>query len=140
MLPPLAQILLAHAPPWLDDIRIDAVLAVPLSKERRLFRGFNQSEGLADAVGKAYGWPVLPHQTVFRRHRTPQSLLKSTERHKNVKNIFVIEKQCVNNRKILLIDDVATTGATLEELSRTLKLAGADAVFCWSLSRPPMKK
>ncbi|MCS4533931.1 ComF family protein [Neisseria montereyensis] len=140
MLLPLGRLMLAHPPPWLGDVNIDTVLAVPLSKERRLFRGFNQSEGLAEAIGRVYGWPVLSHHRVFRRHHVPQSLLKRKERRKNVKNAFVIEKQYVNKRKILLVDDVATTGATLEELARTLKAAGADAVFCWALSHPPMKK
>ena len=140
---PLQQLMLDHAPPWLDGAGIDAVLTMPLSRERRLFRGFNQAEGLAEAVGRHYGLPVLPRNIVFRRHHVPQSTLKREERRKNVKNAFVINienNQYVKNRKILLVDDVTTTGATFESLSVTLRKAGASAVFCWALASVRMKK
>ncbi|MFC3875242.1 ComF family protein [Neisseria musculi] len=140
MLRPLCSMMLSHPPPWLESAGVDCVLAVPLSKQRRLFRGFNQSDGLAGAVGKSYGLPVLPHTAVFRRHHAPQSTLKQNERRKNVKNAFVLNNQYVKNRKILLVDDVATTGATFEELARTLKRAGASAVFCWALAHTQLKK
>ncbi|WP_126305074.1 ComF family protein [Neisseria animaloris] len=140
MLNPLSALMLDHAPPWLAGAEIDSVLAVPLSKDRRLFRGFNQSDELAEIVGRVYGWEILPHHTIFRRHHRPQNTLKQNERRKNVRNVFTVKNHGVKNRKILLIDDVTTTGATIEELARTLKNAGAAAVFCWALAHPRMKK
>ncbi|MDO5069351.1 MAG: ComF family protein [Neisseria zoodegmatis] len=143
MLRPLSALMLDHAPPWLEEAEIDTVLAMPLSKERRLFRGFNQTDGLAEAVGRHYSLPVLSCHVVFRRPHAPQSTLKRDERKKNVKNAFVINNennQQVKNRKILLVDDVVTTGATFEALAATLRRAGASAVFCWALARPQMKK
>ncbi|MCQ9326423.1 ComF family protein [Neisseria dentiae] len=140
MLRPLCAVMLNHPPPWLESESADCVLAMPLSKRRRLFRGFNQSDGLAEAVGKRYGLPVLPHTAVFRRHHAPQSTLKQHERRKNVRNAFVLNNQRVKNRKILLVDDVTTTGATFEELARMLKQAGASAVFCWALAHTQLKK
>ncbi|OSI09215.1 ComF family protein [Neisseria zoodegmatis] len=140
---PLSALMLDHAPPWLEEAEIDTVLAMPLSKERRLFRGFNQTDGLAEAVGRHYSLPVLSRHVVFRRPHAPQSTLKRDERKKNVKNAFVINNennQQVKNRKILLVDDVVTTGATFEALAATLRRAGASAVFCWALARPQMKK
>lgn len=140
MLRPLRAVMLGHPPPWLESVQADCILAVPLSKRRRLFRGFNQSDGLAEAVGEHYGLTVLPHTAVFRRHQVPQSTLKQNERRRNIKNAFVLKNQYVKNRKILLVDDVTTTGATFEELARTLKQAGASAVFCWALAHTQLKK
>lgn len=140
MLRPLCRLMLNHPPPWLGEGAADCILAMPLSRQRRLFRGFNQSEGLAEAVGRHYGLPVLPRTTVFRRPHAPQSTLKEHERRKNVRNAFVLDNQRVKNRNVLLVDDVATTGATFEELARTLKQAGAAAVFCWALAHTQLKK
>lgn len=140
MLPALAAVMQGHPPPWLACADIDAVLAVPLSRERRLYRGFNQADELVARLAKHYGWNVLPRDTVFRRPHAPQSTLKREERQRNVKQVFELEKPLVKNRKLLLIDDVMTTGATLAELSRMLKRAGADRIFCWTLARAKMKK
>lgn len=137
---PLAELMRRHAPDWLETEHFDFVLPVPLSKERRLHRGFNQSEELADILSEHYGWTLLPRQTVFRRHREPQSTLKSADRVRNIKNAFEINGHIPKNCNILLIDDVFTTGSTLNELARTLKKSGAGKIFCWSLARPPMKK
>lgn len=140
ILPALVEIMRQHPPSWLEEVEIDAVLAMPLSKNRRIYRGFNQADELAERLAGIYGWQVLPQNTVFRRHHVPQSTLKRDERQRNVRHAFEMEKSLVKNRKLLLIDDVVTTGATLAELSRILKRAGAQHIFCWSLARAQMKK
>ncbi|MCP1772517.1 ComF family protein [Neisseria perflava] len=136
---PLADIMIRHAPDWLAAERIDCVLPMPLSKERRLYRGFNQSEELAAVLARHYGWTVLPRDTLERIDKPPQSTLKSDERQRNVRNIFKIKKTLPQNCNILLIDDVFTTGATLGELARTLKTSGAAQIFCWTLARSRLK-
>lgn len=137
---PLADLMCRHAPDWLAATEIDFVLPMPLSKARRLYRGFNQSEELAQVLAKHYGWQMLPHTLVDRIHTPPQSTLNSKERVHNVRNIFSINKPLPENCKVLLIDDVLTTGATLDELARTLKKSGAEAVYCWTLARSQLKK
>ncbi|MDO5640126.1 MAG: ComF family protein [Neisseria sp.] len=140
LLPALAAVMRENPPPWLADVQIDAVLAMPLSKARRLYRGFNQADELAAALAAHYGWPLLPRDAVFRRHHAPQSTLKSDERRQNVQKAFEVQTLSVKNRKLLLIDDVVTTGATLSELARTLKRAGAGGIYGWTLARSQMKK
>lgn len=137
---PLAGLMCRHAPGWLDEAGIDFVLPMPLSKARRLYRGFNQSEELAGILARRYGWQTLPRQWIQRAHTPPQSTLKSSERARNVKNIFKLNKPLPKNCKILLIDDVVTTGATLNELARTLNTSGAGAVYCWTLARSKLKR
>ena len=96
---PLAELMRRHAPDWLETEHFDFVLPVPLSKERRLHRGFNQSEELADILSEHYGWTLLPRRTVFRRHREPQSTLKSADR---VRNIKMLLKSMVISRKTVI--------------------------------------
>ncbi|STZ77162.1 competence protein [Bergeriella denitrificans] len=135
----LAGLMLRHAPDWLAAERIDYLLPVPLSKERRLFRGFNQSEGLVEHLAQHYGWRILPRDSVLRADKPPQSTLKSSERLRNVRHVFSLAQPLPPQCNILLVDDVMTTGATLAELSETLKKSGAQNVFCWTLARAQMK-
>ena len=121
------------------DAEIGAAWAMPLSKARRLYGGFNQADELAARLAQHYGWPLLPRDTVFRRHHAPQSTLKSDERQRNVRHAFAVQSGLVKNCNLLLIDDVVTTGATLNELARVLKRAGAGRIFCWTLARAQMK-
>lgn len=120
----------ANPPPWLHGQVVDAVLAMPVSRLRRIQRGFNQSDELAEWVTRYYNLPLLPSDCVDRQHKPPQSTLDAVRRRQNVKNVFQAA-DIVKNRKILIIDDVRTTGATIGELSRTLKRSGAAAVFVW---------
>lgn len=149
--PVLAELMCRLPPPWLCDVPADGVMAVPLSRERRWQRGFNQCDELAEHLAAAYGWTVVPFDTVFRRHRPPQSTLTWQERRKNLKNSFSMDETGrfklrfsqrfdVKNRNLLLIDDVCTTNATLEELARMLRRSGAARIFCWTLARAGVKK
>ena len=76
---------------------------------------------------------------VFRRPSVPQSTLPYDRRRKNAKGLFEV-RGGVKKRNLLLIDDVATTNATLAELARNLKRAGAARVCCWTLAQAKMQK
>lgn len=137
---PLADLMCQNASGWLAAEHFDFVLPMPLSKERWLKRGFNQNEALTDILARRYGWTLLPCHAVFRRHGEPQGTLKSGEHRRNIKNAFKIKAELPKACNILLIDDVFTTGSTLDELTEMLKKSGAGKIFCWSLARSPMKK
>lgn len=139
MLPPLAAVMRRNPPPWLEQAAIGAVMAVPLSKARRLERGFNQCDELVSVLARHYGWRILPRQTVFRRHGVPQSTLPSAKRHQNIRHAFEIKGNLQNDCNVLLIDDVATTGATLGALAQSLKTSGAGRIYCWTLARSRLK-
>ncbi len=102
-------------------------------------RGFNQCGELARLLSARYGLPLLPEDTVFRRPAPPQSTLPYARRKKNVAGLFRVAGD-VKKRNLLLIDDVATTNATLAELSRMLKRAGAGNLYCWTLAQAKMQK
>ena len=129
------QILLQENPPvWLPESQIDGVLAMPMSRQRRVHRGFNQCDELTKMITQHYKIPLLPHDGVFRQPAPPQSTLNAAQRKQNIREAFRIDCD-VNNRKILIIDDVMTTGATLNELARTLRQSGASAIFACVMLR-----
>lgn len=110
------------------------ITTVPLTKRRLNWRGFNQTELIAQGIYEFLkshyeGLEFNPHILKRIKHTTPQTELKGEQRFQNVKNIFeYINKQNAVGRKILLIDDVYTTGATMNECARILKEAGAEEV------------
>mgnify|MGYP003599378884 FL=1 len=137
----LAAWMNAAPPPWLQTVVLDGVLAMPLSRVRLLERGYNQAALLVQEMPILASLISTPLNglAVERQHRPPQSTLKHAQRLQNIRHVFQI-KDDVNKRNLLLIDDVVTTSATLNELARTLKTAGAATVSCWVLARARMQK
>ena len=115
---------------------IDALLPVPLHERRRNWRGFDQAELLAARMRLHCGLRVLKGALVRERDTTPQVELEAAERAKNVKGAFVVTKPwLVSGRELLLVDDVFTTGATMNECARVLQQAGAAAVYAVTITR-----
>ena len=113
----------------------DMVLPVPLYKKRLRERGFNQSALLGKYVAKRLGVPLNLSSLVRNRDTRPQVGLSAKERKKNIRNAFEIREQgVIKGRRVLLIDDVFTTGATARECSKVLNKAGAQEVFVITLS------
>ena len=108
-------------------LRPDLILPVPLSAARLAQRGFNQALEIARPLARALDVPLeIPH--VHRRRDTaPQASLPWKERTKNIRHAFECEID-LTGKTVLLVDDVMTTGATLDELARTLKAHGAARV------------
>ncbi len=116
----------------------DAVVPMPLHWRRRWQRGFNQSELLAREIGRRWNVPLC---RLVRRQRAtaPQAGLTSAERRKNVLGAFAVKNTArLNGMRLLLVDDVLTTGATASACARALKRAGAaHADFsCFGSARP----
>lgn len=117
------------------DQRFDAVVPVPLHWRRQWARGFNQSALLAKAVARRYGKPVL--RTLRRKRFTSaQAGLSNPGRRANVSGAFAVRRRHeVAGRRILLVDDVMTTGATATACASALKRAGAAYVAVLTLAR-----
>ncbi|MEA2601251.1 MAG: hypothetical protein QOF89_2243 [Acidobacteriota bacterium] len=117
---------------------IDRVVPVPLHWRRRLTRGYNQAERIARPLAGFLGLPFAA-ALVRGRATPPQSLLGREERLANLRQAFRVPRPDeVRKLRILLIDDVATTGATLDAAARTLKRAGAAAVTALVAGRTPL--
>lgn len=109
---------------------VDLVVPVPLASRRLRWRSFNQSAILAHRVGTALNWPVDTAVLVRHRYRRPQVGLNAQRRWQNVQQAFqVVDSAAVNGKRVLLVDDVVTTGATLTECATVLLAAGAREVW-----------
>jgi len=117
----------------LDDY--DVIVPVPLHLERLRWRGFNQSLLLARHLARGSSVPVAPRLLRRTRPTAPQVDLDEAARKANVAGAFVAAPTQTRKRRILLVDDVLTTGATVHECSRALRRAGAAAVDVVVLAR-----
>lgn len=112
----------------------DLIIPVPMHYSRLFMRGFNQSAWLAQAIAKLCGVDWCP-QTLVRKRRTPsQNGLSLAGRKRNVDGAFLVKRQ-IKNLRIILVDDVFTTGATVKACTRTLLRAGAKTVDIVTLLR-----
>lgn len=118
--------------------RLDRVVPVPLHWRRRLTRGYNQAEQIARPLAARLGLPCA--SLLSRRRATPpQSLLGRDDRLANLRKAFRVPRpEKVRGLGILLVDDVATTGATLDAAARALRNAGAAAVTALVAGRTPL--
>ncbi|MES2461662.1 MAG: ComF family protein [Armatimonadota bacterium] len=116
---------------------IDGVLAVPMHPVRERNRGFNQAALLAAPVAEMLGVPLLSSTTVRRSRRPAQVGLSSTARRRNLTNAFVVSPEEVlrlQGRQILVIDDVFTTGTTVNACAAALRDAGANRILIATLA------
>lgn len=115
---------------------IDLVMPVPLHKRRLRRRGFNQALLLASIVADRFQRSLVYDNLLRVRDTRPQVELSGTERTRNVRGAFAVVKASeIVEQRVLLIDDVFTTGATMNECAAVLKSAGALAVTCLTLAR-----
>lgn len=112
----------------------DCIAAVPLHPSRLRERGFNQSHIMARHLAKRLAIPYVNDMLVRQRATQTQSQLDARQRHRNVRQAFQVT-QDVSERHIVLIDDVVTTGATVNEISQLLKKQGAAHVEVWCIAR-----
>ncbi len=113
------------------DVTADVITWAPVSAKRKRKRGYDQGEEIALAVGKELGIPVVGLLRKVRHTEAQAQISDHDVRKANVTNAYAVaDPPQVEGKRILLIDDVITSGATLTECSRTLKKSGAKSVIC----------
>jgi ComF family protein len=119
-----------------DQWQPDVVAPVPLHPQRRRERGYNQAELIAGPLARRLKIPLNPRLLVRTKSRPPQLMLSRRQRWATVRGAYATPKGCgVDNLRILLVDDVLTTGATLDACARALKKAGAAQVLALTVGR-----
>ena len=132
----LAGIMHTHFSDYADLAEAELIIPVPLHLKKAKTRGYNQAELLALALGKKLELAVSCQSLKRVRNTTSQTKLGREGRLKNMSGAFeCVEPQQIKGKVILLIDDVATTGATLECCAEALKKAGAKKVMAYTLAR-----
>lgn len=133
---PLGKLLGDYLMALEDGFSYGLIIPVPLHKKRLRERGFNQSSLLAKVVAKRTSIPLDVSSLRRVRWTEPQTNLSGKEREKNVKGAFkVVKRDRVEGKKILLIDDVFTTGSTVNECAKALLRVGAKGVDILTLAR-----
>ncbi len=118
-----------------ETSRPDLIIPVPLHAARLRERGFNQSLVLARFASSATGAKISAKALIRTRKTIPQTKLSGAERRKNLHTAFTADPSLVEGKKILLMDDVYTTGSTVDECARTLLKSRAEKVEVMTLSR-----
>lgn len=122
---------------WIESRKIQGIVPIPLHKKRKRLRGYNQAEIIAKELGKILDIPVYANGLVRVRNTKPQKTLNDAERKNNLKKAFKFTKSIVQLRYILVVDDIYTTGSTLDAAVAVLMEAGASEVYtcCVSIGR-----
>jgi len=136
----LASILIEHfiiSGKNTDEIWDNGILVpVPLDKKKMKIRGYNQSEELAKELSKVLQIPMISNNLIKVKNTKPQMELSKEEREKNLENAFAIKNpEKFSGKKIFLVDDVYTTGSTMQQCAKVLKENGAKNIWGVVLAR-----
>ena len=110
------------------------IICVPLHKNKKKKRGFNQCELISNELSKLLNIPVNFNLIKRIKNTKPMYNLKISERKENLKDAFNVEKQNFHNKKLLLIDDIITTGTTVSEIIKSLKKENINEIVCLSFT------
>lgn len=118
---------------WIRRNKIEAIVPIPLHWTKKRQRGYNQAQLLAAEIGKQTGLPVYPNLLKRTRKTKAQKNLNEIERKNNLKRAFKTQENNVQLSYILLVDDIYTTGSTINEAALELEKAGIEQVYCVSV-------
>lgn len=114
---------------FLETVRPEALIPIPLSKKRLKTRGYNQALLLAKEIEKHTKIPVNEDFLLRQKNTAPLKLQNKLQRQNNLKKAFIIGQNDVKLKTIILIDDIYTTGSTMDEAARTLREAGVEHIY-----------
>ena len=134
--PHLVEWITAAGREWLDWDQVDVVVPVPLHPRKKRHRQFNQAEYLAAAVGREFGKPVTTRAVRRVKDTETQTRLRAATRRANLRQAFAArDPGAVAGQRVVLVDDVFTTGATLDACAKVLNQAGAANVVVLTVAR-----
>lgn len=119
---------------WIKSRGVEVIIPIPVHPKRKRKRGYNQAELYAKELGKLLELPVDGESLVRVVNTTPQKELDDKERRNNLKKAFKIRKDSVKYKKVLIVDDVYTTGSTIDAAAELLRDAGADKIYFLSVT------
>lgn len=114
---------------WIKQHNIEAIVPVPMFSGKKRLRGYNQAGVFAAALGRTVGLPVDQRLIMRVRNTVPQKELNDRERKSNLKNAFQLKPDIVKYNQILLVDDIYTTGSTIDAVAEVLLSAGIKDIY-----------
>lgn len=119
---------------WMKKNGMEVIIPVPLHRKRRRRRGYNQAEILAKYLSEKSGIPMNAKAVVRTKKTVPQKKLNEKQRKKNLQDAFAVTDYWEGEKRVLLIDDIYTTGSTIDALAKELKKKGAENVWFLTIS------
>lgn len=114
---------------WVEKKKIEVIVPIPMYPGKKRRRGYNQAEVFARALGRELGIPVERGLVKRVKDTVPQKELNDKERRHNLKNAFQLASDIVKYRQILLVDDIYTTGSTMDAVAEVLLSGGAERIY-----------
>ncbi len=133
LLPCLIESMTQFVADW--NPQVDMLVPVPLGNQRLRSRGYNQAALIAKPLAASLRIPYISQALARIRETSSQVGLNATGRKENLKGAFLANPTLCSHKNILLVDDIATTGSTLNECARALKQEGAEKIYCFTLAR-----
>lgn len=121
--------------PLLEAWGVEAVIPIPLHKSRQRARGYNQAVCFGKEVAKGIGLPFRKDLLFRKKETIPQKALSLGERSRNLHHAFYIKEKVIPYKRVVLVDDIYTTGSTLDQASIPLKERGVEEVFALTIAR-----
>jgi ComF family protein len=118
---------------WIKRMGMEAIVPVPMYRGKERRRGYNQATVFAKELGKQMELPVYTDLVIRIRDTAPQKNLNQVQRKYNMKNAFKIKRNGVKLSHVLVVDDIYTTGSTMDGVAQVLLSAGVDEVYCLSV-------
>lgn len=119
---------------YIKDWNIDGIIPVPMYEHKRKFRGYNQAHLIATSLSEYTKIPVYNNLIMRVRNTIPMKELDPKMRYINLKNAFIIKNFDVKLMRVIVVDDIYTTGATIDAISKVLRDAGVDKVYFLTLA------
>lgn len=119
---------------FIRSVNPDALIPIPLHRRRKIERGYNQAQLLAERVGGYLNLPVRSDILVRGKNTSPLKYQNPEERQNNLKKAFNIAQNDVKLKRVILVDDIYTTGSTMDEAAGTLRAGGVEDVFFITLA------
>ena len=117
------------------DVKFDAIIPVPIYKSKLKQKGFNQTQVICDELSNQLNIPVLDKALVQCKEAKPQHSLTFKERRENVKGIYKANPIPIEYQRVLLVDDIMTSGATLNECAKVLRIEGVTKIYCACIAK-----
>lgn len=119
---------------WIRKKGIEVIIPIPVHRRKKKKRGYNQAEVFAGQLGKMCGIPVDAETLVRVVDTLPQKMLNDKQRKNNLKKALKIEADSVQWRKVLVVDDIYTTGSTVDAAAEALKMSGVEEIYVLSIT------
>lgn len=129
----LGKLMVFYAGDFIKNIHPEIIIPVPIHRKKQSVRGYNQAEVLAKIVSKGFSIPIRTDLVLRKKFTKAQKELNKKERKKNLRKAFEVKKEVGNYKSVLIIDDIYTTGTTINEIAKKLKTSGVEQVYFLTL-------